>query len=418
MKSLWFLLAAAILGLSALSADATDWPQWRGPNRDGISQETGLLKDWPKEGPKLLWEMKDIGSGYSTPAVVGDWLYVISNKGNEDEFVEARAVADGKQGWSTHIGKVGKNVGPQYPGSRSTPTVDGANLYALGSDGDLVCLETATGKLVWKKSLRADFGGKPGWWAYSESPLIDGDVLVCTPGGNQATILAVNKKTGEVIWKSSVPGGDEASYASAIIIDVGGIKQYVQFLQKGVVGVEAKTGKFLWRYGETAKGSRANIPTPIEHEGYVFSGSGMAGAGLVKLKTVGSALEADQIYFTKELPTSIGGAVLIGDYLYGTTNKALVCAEFKTGKIRWQDKCVGAGSVCVAEGRLYVHGESGAVALVEATPDGYHEKGRFTPPDQPKRGNTKAWAYPVVANGKLYLRDLDRLWCYDVKSPQ
>src|SRR5207253_5307181 len=165
---------------------AADWPQWRGPQRNGISDETGLLKEWPKEGPKLLWQVKDIGGGYSTPAVVGDRLYIVSNKSMDNEFVQALAVMDGKQIWAQRLGKVGPNMGPQYPGARSTPTVDGDALYALGSDGDLACLETATGKPHWAKNLRQDFGGKPGMWAYAESPLVDADVLVCTPGGKDA----------------------------------------------------------------------------------------------------------------------------------------------------------------------------------------------------------------------------------------
>jgi outer membrane protein assembly factor BamB len=410
------LLVATFTGVLALSAGAADWPQWRGPHRDGISQETGLLKEWPKDGPKLLWENKDIGSGYSTPAVAGDRLFVISNKGVDDEYVQALSVNDGKQIWSQHIGKVGPNQGPQYPGSRSTPTLDGAKLYALGSDGDLVCLEASTGEKIWKKSLRTDFGGKPGAWAYSESPLIDGDALVCTPGGSTATMVALNKQTGDVIWKAAESKEDRAAYSSPIVVDVDGVKQYVQFLQSGVVGVDAKTGKFLWTYSKTATGSPANIPTPVAHAGYVFTSTARGGAGLVKVKAKGAEFEADSVYVSKDLPNSIGGSVLVGDYLYGTTPKGLVCGEFTTGKVKWQDKCVGPASVCYADGRLYVRGESGGVALVEATADGYHEKGRFTPPDQPVRKNTRAWAYPVVADGKLYLRDLDRLWCYDIKE--
>jgi outer membrane protein assembly factor BamB len=417
MKMLSLLRGAALAGLLTLTANAADWPQWRGPARDGISQETGLLKEWPKDGPKLLWQVKDIGSGYSTPAVIGDRIYVISNKDDDDEFVEALSVADGKKLWTTRIGNVGKNVGPaKYPGSRSTPTVDGDSLYALGSAGDLACLNAANGSMKWTKNLVKEFGGKPGWWAYAESPLVDGDVLVCTPGGKDATLLALNKTTGDVIWKSPMETGDAASYSSIVAADIGGVKQYVQFVQKGLVGVDAKTGKLLWRYETTAKGSTANIPTPVTYGDYVFSSTGIVGAGLVKLKSKGSAFEADQVYFTKDLPTSIGGAVRIGDHLYGTNGKGMTCSEFTTGKILWQEKGVGPGSLLYADGRLYVHGEAGQVALVEASPASYNQVGFFLPPDQPKRGKTKAWAYPVVADGKLYIRDLDRLWCYDVKD--
>ena len=409
-------LAACVMGLAA-GASAADWPQWRGPNRDGISQEKGLLKQWPEAGPKLLWQVTDVGDGYSTPAVVGERMYLMGNKGADDEFVRALDVKDGKPAWTTRVGKVGPNVrSMNYPGSRSTPTVVGDVLYALGSDGDLACLETATGKVRWQKSLRKDFGGKPGQWAYAESPLVDGDAVVVTPGGAEATIVALNKANGEVVWRSAVPGGDEAAYSSIIIDESGGVKQYVQFLAKGLVGVDAKTGKFLWRYDKTAQGSPANIPTPVAHGGFVYSATNMGGAGLVKLKPGANGVVAEQVYFDKKLPTAIGGAVLVGEHLYGTS-QVLICAEFATGKVKWSERGISAASVLYAEGLLYLHGENGDVALVEATPEAYREKGRFTPPGQPDRGRSKAWAYPVVANGRLYVRDLGVLWCYDVKDP-
>ncbi|HVC98934.1 MAG TPA: PQQ-binding-like beta-propeller repeat protein [Pirellulales bacterium] len=414
MKTRWFPLVVLAVGSFSLVAGAADWPQWRGPQRDGVSRERGLLHQWPEGGPKLLWQVKDIGYGYSTPAVVGERLYLLGNEGIDDEFVAALDVKDGKRAWFTRLGKVGPNQGPQYPGARSTPTVDGKRLYALGSDGDLACLETATGSPHWQKSLRSEFGGKPGVWAYSESPLIDGDVLVCTPGGAEATLVALDKQTGETIWKSAVADADQAAYASVIVVEAEGVKQYVQFLQKGVVGVDAKTGKFLWRYDATSKGSPANIPTPVAHEGQVYSGTGRGGAGLVKLRADNGQFTAEQVYFEKGLPTAIGGAVLLDGFLYGTNGQSLICAEFATGKVRWQDRCIGTGAVCYADGCLYIHGEKGDVALVEAKPDAYHELGRFTPPDQPDRGRSQAWAYPVVSGGRLFVRDLGTLWCYDV----
>ena len=417
MKSQFWLAIVLGLGLVVSSVEAADWPQWRGPKRDGVSKETGLLKEWPKDGPKLIWQLHEIGDGYSTPAVVGDRLYLLSNKGMDDEFVQAIQIGDGKQAWSTHIGKVGANRGPQYPGSRSTPTVDGQLLYALGSDGDLACLETDTGKIRWQKNLSSDFGGQPGAWAYSESPLVDGELVVCTPGGADATLLALNKKTGEVVWKSAVPGGDQAAYASVIVVEVDGLKQFVQFVQKGLVGVDARSGKFLWRYDKTAAGSPANIPTPVAHNQFIYSAAGRSGGGLVELKVDQDSVEANQIYFTPKLPTSIGGAVDVNGYLYGTNGQGLMSADFASGETKWQDRSVGAGAVCFADGNLYLHGEKGDVALVEATPDAYHEKGRFTLPDQPEHGRSQAWAYPVIANGRLYIRDLGSLWCYDIKDP-
>jgi len=265
-----------------LSAAANEWPQWRGPHRDGISQETGLLKEWPKEGPKLIWKVTDVGSGYSTPAVMSERLYLLGNQGLESEFVEALDSKDGKRLWSASLGKVGNpKQNPNFPAARSTPTLDGDVLYALGSDGDLACVELAQGKVGWRKNLRTDFGGKPGEWAYSESPLVDGENLVCTPGGSEATIVALNLKTGERVWKCSLPEGDEAAYSSAIIVRAGGVKQYVQLLQKGLVGVDAKTGKFLWRYGKPVSKYGANIPTPLASDGSIYVGSAGTGESAV-----------------------------------------------------------------------------------------------------------------------------------------
>jgi outer membrane protein assembly factor BamB len=365
----------------------------------------------------LLWQVTNVGDGYSTPAVVGDRLYLMSNAGVEDEMVQALSVDDGSIVWTTRIGAVGNPMQrPAYPAARSTPTVDGNLLYALGSDGDLACIDIVDGTIRWQKSLRSDFGGQPGTWAYSESPLVDGDVLVVTPGGALATLVALNKSTGDVIWKSSVPGGDPAGYASAIVVDVGGRKQYVQFLLNGLVGVDAATGEFLWRYERTAQGSPANIPTPVASDDLVYSSAGRTGGGLVRLVVEEGAVSVEEVYFAPNLPTSIGGSVLVDGYLYGTGSQALFCIDFATGEIAWQDRSIGPSSVCYADGRLYLHGENGDMALIEAAPDGYREHGRFTLPDQPDRGRSQAWTYPVIADGRLYVRDFGCLWCFDIRD--
>lgn len=416
MKQLPIILIGAAC-FSSGWALAEDWPQWRGPQRNGISQETGLLQEWPKEGPKLVWQITDLGAGYSTPSVVGDRIYLLANQGLEDESVLALAVADGKKVWSTRLGKVGNpQQQPSYPAARSTPTTDGPSLYALGSDGDLACLDRASGKARWTKNLRSDFGGVPGRWAYAESPLIDGDALICTPGGATATLAALKKDSGEVIWKCATPEADEAGYASVITTEIGGVKQYVQFLQKALVGVDARSGKLLWRYDRTAKGSMANIPTAVAAGEYVYSASGRTGAGLVKLAKHADAFDAEQIYFSPKLPNSIGGSVKIGDFLYGTTGQALLCVDFKSGAPKWEEKTVAPASICYADKRFYLHGENGDVALVEATPEACHEKGRFTPSNPPDRGQSKAWAYPAIANGHLFIRDAGSLWCYDIRK--
>ena len=416
----WCFLAVSATRSANIGTLTSDWPQWRGPQRNGLSQEKGLLKQWPKEGPKLLWQEHDIGDGYSTPAVVGTRIYLMSNRGYENEFVQALSAENGKPIWTTRVGNVGNANDFLYSKARSTPTVDGDFIYALGSDGDLACLETGSGKIRWQKNLKKEFGGQPGIWAYAESPLLDGDVLVVTPGGAEATLVAFNKKTGAVIWKSAVPGGDAAAYASAIVVQAGGRKQYVQFLSKGIVGVDAKTGKFLWRYAEAVKGM-AQMVTPVARGEYVYGGAHQVGGGLVRLKPEGDGVVAEQVYFARGLPNSIGGSVLVGDYLYGTAGAGLVAVEFTTGKVKWQAESIGRGAVAYADGQLYVHGENGDVALVEATPEAYREKGRFTPPAQPKRNKLgpfpeKAWTYPVIANGRLYIRDVGTLWAYDIKA--
>ena len=408
----------ASLLLTCGPARAHDWPQWRGPNRDGISHETGFRKEWPKEGPALIWRASGIGRGYSTPAVAGERLYLMGSEGLENEFVEALSTQDGKKIWSTRLGPVGNpKQQPNFPTARSTPTVDGDRLYALSSDGDLACLDTHNGRVQWKKNLRQDFGGKPGHWAYAESPLVDGDTLVCTPGGSEATLLALNKNSGAVIWKCALPEGDDAAYSSPILVEAGGTRQYVQLLQKGLVGVDARTGRFLWRYSKPVSVFDANIPTPVAGEGVIYAGAAGTGGGAVQLSVEDGKVQPKPLYFGPKYPTAIGGAVKVGNYLYGTTGQALQCAEFATGQIKWEERSIAPGSLCYADGLLFLHGEDGEVALVEASPEDYHEKGRFSPPDQPAKANSmeKAWAYPVAVNGRLYIRDHDSLWCYNVK---
>jgi len=419
MVSRYFALALLAAVVITHSVSAADWPQWRGPLRDGTSQETGLLDHWPDGGPRLVWQIDDVGDGYSTPSAVGGRLYVLTNEGVEDEFVRAYAAADGSEIWTTRIGKVGNpDQQPPYAASRSTPTVDGDRLYVLSSDGDIACLAVDDGEIVWTKNVRTEFGGKPGTWAYSESPLVDGDVVICSPGGADATMVALDKQNGNVIWKCAVPEADDAAYSSTIVVDAAGRKQYVQFLSKGVVGVDAKTGEFLWRYDGTGRGP-ANCPTPVAHANLVYSGAGRVGGGLVALKPSGDGVAAEEMYMERGLPNSLGGAVLVNGHLYGTSQGGLICADFESGKVQWQDQCIGQASLCAADGRLILHGFNNDVALVEVSPEEYRELGRFSLPDPPEhtRGRMEgAWAYPIVADGRLYIRDTDTIWCYDVRG--
>lgn len=399
---------------------ADDWPQWRGPQRDGISKEKGLLKEWPAGGPKLLWKATDLGNGYSSFSVAGEYLYTLGNEGMEKEYVEARSVKDGHRVWQSPLGKVGTNT-PQanYAAARSTPTVDGEWLFALSSDGDLACVGRADGKPRWQKNLRTDFGGKPGAWAYAESPLVDGNVVVCTPGGSEGTVVALDKKNGLVLWKFTSPEGDEAAFSSVIVVNAAGRKQYVQLLSKGLVGIDAKSGKLLWRYSKPISVYGANIPTPVAGEDFIYVASAGTGGGAVHLTEKDGKIVAEEAYFSSKNPAAIGGVIKLGEFLYGTTGSAMQCLNFKTGQLLWEDRALGPASMCYADNRLYLHGENGEVALVEPSSKEYQPKRRFTPAGQPEhtRGSMeKSWAYPVVANGRLYVRDHAVLWCYDVEA--
>lgn len=411
-------LVRFVCGAAAVAACAfgDGYPQWRGPARDGISTEKNLQQQWPAAGPKLLWSIQDGGDGYGAVAVSGGRVYMVSNRGMEDEIVQALSVEDGKRLWSTRIGKVGNpDQAPAYPSARSTPTIDGDLLYAFGSDGDLACLEVSTGKIRWQKNVRREHKGEPGKWAYAESPLVDGDAVVVSPGGPEAGLIAFRKKNGELLWKTTVPGGEAAGYASVVALTSAGRKQYVQFLSKGVVGVDARSGELLWRYDETSKGP-ANIPTTLAHGDLIYSTARSIGAAAL-IKVEGAT--ARQVYFERGLPSTIGGAVLWKGTLYGTTNEGLVAADFGTGKVLWKDSTLGAGSVVYADNRLYVHCEDGDVALVEANAAEFRQHGRFAPPSQPRhpRGaRERAWAYPAIAEGRLYIRDLGTLWCYDIRN--
>ena len=403
----------------ALPLCAADWPQWRGPQRNGHSSETHLLREWPPGGPKLLWQVNDVGSGFSTPSVAGERVYLLGNEGLTNEFALALSAEDGRRLWSVRLGKVGRpEQNPNYPGARSTPTVDGGLLYALGSDGDLVCLETAGGKQRWRRQLVADFAGRSGDWAYAESPLVDGDALICTPGGSNATMVALNKMTGALIWKCAMPEADSAGYASAVVAEFSEVRQYVQFLAKGLAGVEAKTGKLLWRYARTAKGSPGVAGTPLVSDGCALSATSVAGGALIQPVKKDGAFVAEEVYYNNRLRFDMGGVMKFGDYFYGTAGPSTLCVEFKTGAIRWQERSKSL-SWLAADGRLYVHAEDGNVALLEPTPEAYRVKARITPSNRPAtRDNFTALTYPVLADGRLYIREFNSLWCYDVKAPK
>jgi len=416
-----FIGSIAVFAVFAASshARADDWPQWRGPNRDGVSKETGLLKQWPDGGPKLTWTIDGLGGGYSTPSVAAGKIYVVGTlDSKKDEYLIALDEKTGNQIWSIKIGRTaGGKAGP-----RSTPTVDGDLVYVISSDGNIACVENGKGK--WRKSFKSDFGGTWGSWAYAESPLVDGDTLVCTPGGAEATMVGLDKNTGAVQWKAALPASlrgvarkknrkyHTAGYSSAIAVSISDIRQYVQFVDGGVISVSAEDGAFLWNYNEPAN-MTANCSTPIVRDGAVLAASAYGnGGGRATVSVSGDKWSTKQDYFIKSLQNHHGGMVLVGDYVYGTGGGSVMCINYKTGEVVWNEKSVGKGSITCADGHLYVRSQKGPIALIEASPK-YTPKGRF---DQPHRSSESAWPYPVVANGKLYIRDWDKLLCFDVKQ--
>lgn len=429
----------ALLGvICAATALGADWPQWRGLKRDGVSAEAGLLKSWPKDGPKLLWTYKNAGAGYSTPSIVGDRLYLQGARG-DSEFVFALDLKANppKEVWAVKVGPTFTWKGNEWNvGPSAAPVVDGGMVYALGGQGDLVCVG-ADGKEVWRKSLPRDLGGEvnpigggtteptPLGWGYTTSPLVDGDHLIVVPGGPKGLVAALNKKTGATVWQSKeVP--DQAPYASPILADVGGIRQVVQMTYLGTVGVAAKDGKLLWYAKRKRPYPDVLIPTPLFHDNHVFATSGHGGAAntgcdLIKLTPDGKGgIGAETVYANRNMANMQGGVVRVGEHVYGySENMGWTCLLLKDGSVAWKERgSLKRGAVTAADGCLYCLDEEGTAALVEASPAGWKELSRFALPEQSKlrRSRGKIWTPPVIADGKLYLRDQELLFGYDVKG--
>ena len=420
------LAAPLAVAAAALAATPAGWPGWRGPNRDGLSTETGLLRAWPATGPALAWKASGLGTGFSSVSVADGRVFTMGDvDGASTQHVIALSAADGKRLWSA---KVGPPWQDQYAGPRGTPTVDGDMVYALGTAGDLVALEAATGKERWRKSLPGDFGGKMmSMWTWSESPLVDGDRVVVTPGGSGALLVALDKRTGKEIWRTAAgdlgpKGKDGAAYSSIVISNGGGVKQYVQLTGKGVVGVRASDGKLLWNYNRVAN-DVANIPTPVVKGDFVFTSTGyQTGSALLKLAPAAGGVSATEVYFLdgKTFQNHHGGMVLVGDHIYaghGHNRGNPIAIEMATGKVAWggaEQKAAGTGSAAVAyaDGSLYFRYQNGTMALIEATPTGYVEKGTFAIPG----ATAPSWPHPVITGGRLYIREQDALLVYDVKK--
>jgi outer membrane protein assembly factor BamB len=405
-SALFAAVAALLAGASVTIQALDDWPQWRGPRRDGVSAERGLLKTWPQSGPPLAWKATGAGQGYSSFAVAGGRLYTLGARENR-EHVIAFDAASGKRLWDAPHGQRFSN--DRGDGPRGTPTVDGTRVYAFGASGDLTALDAASGKVAWTVNVIRDFGGQNITWGLSESPLIVGDRIIVSPGGAGSSVVALNKADGKLIWKTEA---DRAGYSSAVLHELGGISEAIVFTGERALGVNIANGRVLWSYDRVAN-RVANIATPIVRGNDVFLSSDYGtGAALLRLTAAGGGITAQEVYFTREMRNHHASSVLVGDHLYGFSSAILTAMRFDTGEVAWRDRSVGKGSLVHADDRLYLFSERGVVALAEASPEGYREHGRFSL----ETGSLPTWSHPVVSNGKLYLRDQDTIYAYDVRG--
>ena len=402
------LAVTVVLGVAAV--DAADWPQWQGQDRTRISKETGLLKEWPAGGPRVIWRAGSLGSGYGSMAVAGDRVFLQGARG-ANSVVIALNRADGKEVWAKTLGPIETRMRtPQGAGPRGTPTVDGDRLYVLTENGDLACLKT-DGSAVWQLNILKEFGGSQLQWLISESPLVDGPHVVVSPGGPGAGMVKLDKMTGKTVWKSQ-DLSDTAAYSSIVAADVQGVRTYMTFTATAGVGVRASDGKLMFRYPNAAN-NIANVATPVYSDNKVFFASAYGtGGGLLNLTVQNGEVRSTEAYFTREMKNHHGGMVLVDGYLYGYNDLILTCLEFATGKMMWRDRSVGKGSVTYADGHLYLQSENNVVGLAEATSSGYREKGRFEIPDK----GQMSWAHPVISDGRLYVRNQDTLLVYDIKA--
>ncbi len=429
-----------VLLAAPLTLFAADWPQFRGPGRDGVSGEKGLRSSWPAEGPPLLWTFAKAGVGYAGPAVVGDRLYTLGGRGDA-EFVFALDLNNIREAapaelWAVRVGPLFTWKGNDWnAGPNVTPTVDGELLFALGGHGDLVCVETASGKERWRKSLPRDLGGEvnpiggglkdptPLGWGYAGAPLVAGDQVICAPGGRRGLLAALDKKTGGLLWQSK-DATDQTSYSSPLPVTIGGVRQFVQLTNRGLVSLAAKDGTLLWRYDRDPEYADVVIPTPLFHENRFFLTAGFGeGCDSIQVMPQNGSFQVQQVYAKKNMVNRDGGVVRVGDHVYGhSENRGWTCLSFATGAIAWSEKAkLGRGPLSFADGNLYcVDDQEGVVALVEATPKGWNERGRLRLPQASKqrRPSGGVWTHPVVANGRLYLRDQELLFCYDVRASQ
>jgi len=404
------LLVLALVPPLTAAPPSCDWPQFHGPRRDNLSTETGLLKQWPEGGPTLLWTVRGLGHGFSTVAVAGSLLYTTGNVG-EDTVITAIGL-DGKVAWRA---KNGPAYERSHPGTRSTPTIDGGRLYHENADGDIVCLDATTGSSVWRLNILKRFDGRNIQWALAESLLIDGDNVICTPGGKEIGLAALDKNTGKTVW-TSTGIGDKPGYCSPILVEHEGLRQIITMMARSVVGVRAADGRLLWRAEHVTRYDE-NIQAPTFHEGYLFFSTRTTGSKLLRLTVDGRTCSAETVWANREMDNQHGGVILLDGHLYASNYSARpgpwVCLEFATGKRTCAEASLGRASFTFADGMLYAINHRGTAALVRPTPQAFQIISQFM---IPKGGRGPTWAHPVVCGGRLYLRHSDLLFCYDVKA--
>jgi outer membrane protein assembly factor BamB len=424
-RYLYCTFLAAVSTVTGMTAQAENWTQWRGAERANRSTETGLFSNWGEDGPPLAWTAEGLGSGYASVSVIGRRIFTTGNVGNTQSVV-ALDSSTGKVVWTSPISDTAPKHG--YDGSRSTPTIDGDKLYVVSSDGAIICMSGRDGKVVWRRDFDEFKGKMMSGWGFSESPLIDGDRVICTPGGNSAVVVALNKATGENIWACSLESSSQgqglnegAGYASPIISEGGGVRQYVQLVGKGLIGVRARDGKLLWQYTRVAN-TTANIPTALVEGDYVFTSTGYnTGSALLKLVSSGQGeVKAEEVYWleSKDLQNKHGGMTLVDGHIYcghGNGDGKPICVELMTGDVAWgPERADGRGetSTIYADGHIIYRREDGVVILAKATPEKFEVVRTFKPSFQ----QGASWAHPVIANGVLYLREQDKLMAYKIGS--
>ncbi|MFT3883740.1 MAG: PQQ-like beta-propeller repeat protein [Gemmatales bacterium] len=428
------LLALIIVAFLMIHpANTSDWPQYRGPNRTGVSNEEKLQSDWAQQGPKLLWTYRSTGVGYSGPSVVGDVLYISGGRENQEYLMalDLKAIPP-KEIWSVKIGPLFTWKGNSWnEGPNVSPTVEGDSVFALGGFGDLICVNLRTGTERWRVNLPKDFGGEvnpigggleeptPLGWGYASAPLVDGNQLIVVPGGKNGLLAALDKYTGKLLWQSKEVI-DQASYSSPVLCMIDGSKQCVQVVNSGIVGIDARNGKRLWQYHRPAAYDDVVIATPLILDHYILATVGFGqGCDLIKVTSANGTFSAEKVISDKTLQNRDGGVILLGKYLYGySEGRGWVCKDFITGKEEWTEKRkLGRGSISSSNDRLYCLSEEGTVVLAAASPEAWKEHGRFALPESSakRKPSGGVWTHPVISNGRLYLRDQELLFCYDLR---